>query len=164
VTCHLSNAAFNSSLPSMFPPNKFTFYQERAELTTQKGVVWVYISSLLSSFSNRAQDKSFNRPKYAVHIFLLSLQCLLPESTIRGHCKFHYSRITNLSPRLNSPFVKRTTNTSNGHQCASTPSTTYHAYLSNKDSMTRTRTYLHQSHSSTVDTLSDVRGFINVIT
>jgi len=41
------------------------------------------------------------------------------------------------------------TNASNGHQCTSTPSTTYHVYPTNEDSTTQTRTYLHPSHSST---------------
>jgi len=82
---------------------------------------------------------------------------LLPELTIWGHCKFRYSRITNLSPCLNSSFVKRMMNASNGHQHTSTPSTTYHAYLSNEDSTTWTRTYLPQFHFSTmVCWLSDV--------
>jgi len=76
VTCPTSQMQHsNSSLSFTFPPNKFTLYQERAKLTTQKGVVQVYISCLLSSFSNRAWDKSLNRPKYAVCVFLLSLQC-----------------------------------------------------------------------------------------
>jgi len=64
----------NSPLSFTFPPHKFTLNQERAELTTQKGVVQVYISGLLSSFSNRAWDEPLNRPKYTVCIFLLSWQ------------------------------------------------------------------------------------------
>jgi len=81
--------------------------------------------------------------------FYWAYNVLLPESTIWGHSKFCYSRITNLSPLLNSSFVKRMTNASNGHQHTSTPSTTYHTYLSNKDSTTCTRTYQHPSHSPT---------------